>query len=212
MSQQIDLREVEKRSFASRFQDGILDMWLGIVLVGTGLAEPLSEGWPMEWGWLIVYGVVCAVGAVLTWTLRKVFAAPRSGMVRFGPAGKRRQVRATLVMVASLVFSVLLVALTFLGPSITGGTGIFASSAQVGALVAAWMLAVFSIASYVLGFGRGYVIGALYALGLGFGEALLNPWLIVAAALLVVLMGLIVFVRFVRETPLPPQEAGRAAV
>ena len=49
MSQQIDLREVERKSFAVRFQDGLLDVWLGFLLLAGVLPEALSggaiEGW-----------------------------------------------------------------------------------------------------------------------------------------------------------------------
>ena len=112
-------------------------------------------------------------------------------------------------MLGSFLFSAILVLMTAFGPALTGGGVIYASAAQVGALVAAWMLVLFGLMSYVLQFARGYLIGVLYAAGLGFG-LIRNPWLIVVAGVLVILLGLVVFVRFVRGNPVPGQEGANA--
>ena len=211
MSERIDLREVERRSFAVRYQDGLVDVWLGFVLLAGVVPEVVSGGAVQGWGIIGVYGVLCAVGWVAYWAARKYISEPRIGRVKPGPAGKRRQGRAALVMIASLVFSVVLVALTWAWPALSGGSSsMFSSSAQVASLVAAWMLVVFSVASYVLGFARGYLIGILYALGLGLGQLLRSPVPTMFAGGLLVLLGLIIFARFVRSNPLPGQEAADA--
>jgi hypothetical protein len=212
MSQPIDLREVERRTFSVRYEDGLTDVYLGAVLLAGGLPQ-IIFGSAMDLPrWLSVYAVVCAVAYALTWAGKRLVSAPRLGTVRLGPAGKRRQGRVTRAMIVSLVFSVVLLTLTAAWPALIGGGRMFTSDAQVAALVAAWMLVVFTVGSYMMNFTRGYVIGVLYALGLGLGLLLQTSLPAVAAGILVVILGLVVFVRFVRRSGLPPEEAADASV
>lgn len=213
MSQQIDLREVERKSFAVRFQDGLLDVWLGFLLLAGVLPEALSGGAIEGWATIWAYSVLSVVGYAAFWAARKYISEPRIGRMKPGPAGKRRLGRTALLMIASLIFSVALVALTAVWPALSGGSSsMFSSSAQVASLVAAWMLVIFSVASFVLNFSRGYLIGVLYALGLGLGLLLDSPVPTIVAGGLLVLLGLFIFARFVRGNPLPGEEGANASI
>jgi len=213
MSQPIDLRVLERKSFAVRFQDGLLDVWMGFILLAGVLPEVLSGGAVQGWGTIVAYTALSVVGYAAFWAARKYISEPRIGRMKPGPAAKRRLGRTTLVMVASLIFSVVLVALTWAWPALSGGSSsMFSSAAQVASLVAAWMLALFSVASYVLGFSRGYVIGILYALGLGLSLLVDSPVPTIVAGGLLVLLGLVIFLRFLRQNPIPGEEAADARV
>ncbi len=211
MTQQVDLGEAERKVYTSRYEDGLFDVCLGVVLIATSLPDllppPLQQGPPRY----AVYGLLCAAAFAAAWAGRRYVSAPRLGTVRLGPAGRVRQNRTRLALIGSLVFSVVLVAVTVAAPMANAGAPLFASSAQVAALVAAWMLVLFSLMAYIQGFARGYLIGALYALGLGLTEWLRDPWPAILCGVAVLLMGVGIFIRFMRNNPLPSQEGADAS-
>lgn len=57
--------------------------------------------------------------------------------------------------------------------------------------------------SYFADFTRGYVIAAFYALGFSGTVLLGNPRVLLIAGSVIVLMGLVVFIRFLRKYPIP---------
>lgn len=54
MSQNINLKELERKAWTSYFQDGLWDMYLGLQLLAWGLAPLLEEIVPLSDWWVAV--------------------------------------------------------------------------------------------------------------------------------------------------------------
>ena len=97
MVQKISLKEAERKVFRATLQDGLLDIFIGCIVLQFAIAPLLSSRLGDFWSsivflpfWALVYGVI--------WLVRKSIVAPRLGSVKFGSARKTRLTKFTLVM------------------------------------------------------------------------------------------------------------------
>ena len=204
MSSQISLKEAEHKTFTSAFEDGLWDIFLGsvVLMFAIGPFLPLGDFWSSAVFlpfWALVY-----VGIRL---VRKYMVKPRVGLVRFGRARIAKLRRFTLLALAFNVIVFVLATVSayhFDGPGWTHMVR-FSLVALVG----------FSVAGYSLGFARLYLYGALGALSPIIGEVLYRrlgashhgfPITFGTTAGIMIVIGLVKFVRLVRERPLPPAE------
>jgi hypothetical protein len=212
MSEGISLKEAERRAFTTRFQDGLWDIFLGFIILILAVAPSFSEALGDFWSsmvflpfWGLVYLVIHLI--------RRHVVAPRIGRATFGPARRARfrwlNVLLLAVLVAGLVVSLLWMSLNDAPQWMLVPPIVLAFSAI--------MLVTFSVAAYLLDFNRLYIYGVLTALSFIVGE-----WLYVQAGVphhglpitfgisagVMMLTGLVTFIRFVRETPIPAQEPG----
>jgi len=204
MSRQISLKEAERRAFQATHSDGLWDVMIGCFFLMFAIAPLLSVHLGDFWSsavflpfWALVY-----LAIVL---LRRNVIAPRIGTARYG---RSRQARIMKFSVAMLVVN--LVALVL---GILAALNIGRLSGQVmGILLGLILLVGFSTAAHVLDYPRLY----LYALLLGFAGPL-GEWLFArglvshhgypavfgSIAGLMILTGLALFLRLLRDNPLP---------
>lgn len=216
MSAQIDLKALEKKVFKSNFEDGLWDIYLGMLLLQISLstflyALDLSPLWILLFLILFVGGVFAAF-----WAAKKYIVTPRIGLVRFNEERKQKKKKVALILSLSVLFGVLVFALTMglywlavqdraIGLGQFGWTipfGLFLVNAVV----------VFSLLAYYLDYTRAYVygwfFGLAYPLNIALDEAfgIGFPWFSLAFAALMIGIGLVLFVRFMRTHPRPPME------
>jgi len=139
---------------------------------------------------------------------RRFITVPRLGRARFGQERKAKQKRTAAIYGISVLAGVIAF-LLFLAQSTSPSRGAswLGSAGLVAVGIGAWMMLVFSLGSYFMDFTRGYVIGALYVLGFSGTVLLHNPIMLLLAGAILLLMGLVVFIRFLRNYPIPA-EAG----
>jgi hypothetical protein len=213
MSQTINLRELERKAWSSVFQDGLWDIFLGLLLLAMAISALLSDvGFSESWGIAILIGLQVLAMLVL-WAGKKIITVPRMGRVKFGP---KRKTRLSWVMVL-LFISVLVGAGVFLVTSAMRGNRPGWLNAAFFA-PAAWvvnMIIVFSLGAYFLDFSRLYLIGVMYALAVPLRivfrkltDVDLSFMAFGAPAMVILFVGLVMFVRFLREYPLLAVEAG----
>lgn len=192
----IDLNEVERRAFQATLQDGLLEMYLGLIFLGFGMGGILdSVGLPGD-----MSIVIMMLAVVLLWALREYVVLPRMGRVQFSAARRKKVRNVWFAIMASwyVAFGVLFVA---------GMRHIGLGWAWLLAIIAAAMLAGFWLPAYFLHIPRLYGYGALLALAMplihwvGSGVAVFS-----AAGGLMALAGIVRLVRFVRDHPVPPAE------
>ncbi len=205
----IDLKSVESKAWRATFDDGLWDMALGLFMLALMTVKvlvhyPLSDGLRMS----IFVGLELA--AIFTVTAGKVmFTIPRIGQVKFGAKRGAGLVKVALVAAAATII----------------GAGLWKvmESSQDQALIikrampAVWAAAAmvtFGLSAYLLEYRRLYFIGFLYAAtvpALRFLEMVYSP--VTAAlmafgvpALIILIMGEMAFVSFLRSTPVPTEE------
>jgi hypothetical protein len=208
MSQQISLKEAERKAFRSTFADGLWDVLIGCwfplqLAISPFFSRALGDFWSSA-VFLPFWGVVY----LIIWLVRKKVVVPRVGMVKFGVARKTRLKRFTLLMmVVNLIALILGLIAAFGFRSLPLGT----PSLGLGLI----LLIGFSTAAYFLDFPRLYVYGLLGALGTPIGEWLYQnmgashhgyPIVFGTLAGVMILTGLVTFIRFLGNNPLPIEE------
>jgi hypothetical protein len=83
MSQKINLKEIERKSWTSYFQDGFYDIFMGLLMLGMGLILLFDAN---DW-----YIAVIWLGLLILIIGRRLITIPRVGRVKFGPERRIKQ-------------------------------------------------------------------------------------------------------------------------
>ena len=208
MSQQISLKDAERKVFQSTLSDGLWDIFLGCFALQFAIAPLLSVRMGDFWSsavFLPFFGIVY----LIIWLIRKNVVTPRIGAVQFGAARKTRLKKFTVTMLIFNIIALILGLVVALGFNrMPGGTPTL--------LFGLILLVGFSTAAYFLDFPRLYVYGLLGALGLPIGEWLFQnmgashhgfPIVFGAIAGIMFMTGLALFALFLRNNPLTARDA-----
>jgi hypothetical protein len=215
MTDSLDLKNIEKKAFRATHQDGLEDIYQGgVVLCMSFLAyTAASEAKPFLRFGLFMAGLV--VFYLIFWGGKKYITTPRLGQVKFGPQRQRRKLIMSSVLAGIVLLQVILLVGTVLlwkNPQWATSLGFHTTDRDLERMIVAVIGALFVGPSMVLlayfnDFLRGYYIAfitslAVFAL-IWFGQ----PFYLIAAGLLIMIPGVVLFVRFLRQHPLPPAEA-----
>ncbi len=210
MDTQIDLKELERKAFRANFQDGIWDIYLGLLLLLLG-GSPALTRMSLSIGWLTAILAAAAVITVLAFMgAKKFIVTPRLGLVKYGPEREKKRKSVTLILSLSALLGVVMffvarpaigLAQTWELPDWAVIMGVFGIQAVV----------VFSLGAYFLDYSRAYLYGWFYALALpitlGFMDAgIIVPVGAIAFAAIMIGVGAVLFARFLRDYPLPTRE------
>jgi hypothetical protein len=206
MSQNLDLKEIERRVEQSVFQDGLMEIFMGGFLLVMGVL--LASGG--KWVLLMISLLVIFLGNPLLERLKKRYIYPRIGYVKLRP---EKEADPKGIALAAIIFVVILL-----------GSGLFALAIGRERGWAFWFTYFFPASTgFMLAIGpfwlgetygvkRGYVFAALFllsgiaipVLGIASGyEAVGLECLLVGVVSLI--SGVIMFTRFLRKYPLPAE-------
>ena len=112
MSHTIDLRELEKKAYRSFFEDGIWDIYLGLMLlvIGGGPAL-LALGASLMWAASAPLAAA-VLGMLIFYGGKRHLTVPRLGAVQFGAARTLRRKKTSLVLACSVLVGVTLLVLS----------------------------------------------------------------------------------------------------
>jgi len=207
MKENINLKEIEKKAWTSYFQDGLIDIFIGCIVLMFALAPILSRmGLGDFWSsfiflpfWALIYSLIVVI--------RKYIVTPRIGVVKFGVVRKKKMIRFNLIIFTVFLVGFVLGLLSFIDFDIPGWIHL----ARFGFIV----LITSSVAAYFLDYPRLFFYGILFVLSLIVGEWLwINmkvphhgfPITFGITAAIIIIVGLIVFIRLLRNNPLPKKE------
>lgn len=208
MSQSLNLKEIERKAWRSTFQDGLWDIYLGVLLFSMALSSRLDTNIRDKFlGYVIYFGFIVFAMVVL-WAGKRFVTIPRMGRVKFGPARQSRQKKVRLVLFASVAFGLLA---SFAGAAVWRGD--FGQGLPWDVLFplayALNMLIVFGLGAYFLDFSRLYLVAVLFALPIPLNAVLKNYlgvdlifYAFAVPALMIICMGSFFLVRFLRENPI----------
>lgn len=211
MSQNLDLKAIERKAFRSVHQDGLWDIYLGGLLLVLSLTFAIPESGKGE----LTYIGLALLGVLIMFSIfqlgKKYITVPRMGQVKFSPERQKRKITLTWIMggfvLVTLTIFLYSVYVWNVADSVKPN---FAPSleraivATIAALIAGCSTIVIS---YFKEFTRGYYIGVLMGLGFFFTLWLDSITPIIAAGALILLPGLVLFIIFLHQHPLPPREA-----
>jgi len=215
MTTQLDLKELERKAFRSTYQDGLWDLYFGLIVICMSIFiyRPASGYSPLN---IFMALGAMAVAYTLFWAAKKFITLPRMGQVRFG--AKREMRKRTLVIVLSVVVLIQVGFLAFqllawanpelgakLNSLLPDGDLMDMIIASVGALfVGPSMILV----AYFKDFPRGYYIAVMIALAVFLMIYLNQPIYAIVIGVLIAIPGVVLFAQFLRKYPLHQVEAG----
>ena len=197
MSEKLNLKELERKAWRSFFDDGLWDIFLGLLLASMGVSGLLDHSSLTEdWGTTIYIGLLL-VTMLSFWLAKRFITVPRIGRVKFGYKRKVRRIKTALVLFVSVVFGLIVTLLT--------------AATRSGIMPAIWainMLVVFGAMGYFLDFERLYFIGLMYAIAIPLNEILIaleviriGPYIFFVCGAITVAMGIFYLVRFLNNYP-----------
>jgi hypothetical protein len=201
MAQPIDLKELERRAFRFTFQDGLLELYLGLMLLSFA-SGPVLDALNLSDNATLLVGVIGMMALVMGLVaLREYVILPRRGRVRFSVQRRQRQQRVAWETMIGLyaAFGILLAVGTAHLP--LGRWGVLAIFGCI-IVLPFWLPAYFLQIPRLYGYGALIVAAVVIGHALGSGLAAL----IVAGGVMMVI-GIVRLVRFLRDHPLPPVEA-----
>jgi hypothetical protein len=190
MTETIDLKAIERKAWASYFEDGLLDIFLGAMLLIGGIRSITDYAWY----------TLLIVPLILVLPLgKKLITTPRLGHVKFGPARKLKQTKVIAVLTISVLATFALLMLPKSG---------FALPAKmlISPIMAGWIAVVFGIIAYYLDFTRLFTYGLLFAISevlSGLFGVYIGAMAQTISGIAVLLIGLFVLTRFLRKYPQP---------
>ncbi len=212
MESSISVKEIERKAYRSTFQDGLWDIFLGLCLLMLAVCALLSNSGVSEGLTMTILVALQAVVLLAFIAGKKRITVPRLGFVKFGPQRKRKIKKSRIILLASVLAGVLCLLAALLIQSYG------ASRAKLLLLLpAAWVgnaIIVFSLLAYYLDFARLYAYGLLFALPVPLDMAVkefagvnLSPIAFAVPATVMLVVGTVLLVRFVRAYPFPTEEA-----
>jgi hypothetical protein len=206
MNENINLKNIERKAWRTYFQDGIWDIFLGLILLSFGIIPFLEEiGIPEYLNYLLFFGSPY----LILYLGKKFITVPRIGQVKFGSKRKRKQMKTTIVLSLSVIFGfvVLLLTITNVIPFIAdihAGAILFSVNAII----------IFSLMAYFLDFNRLYLYGWFFAASIALIE-LSRPTIGItydniigfgSFGVIMILIGSVYLIRFLQKYPLPVEE------
>lgn len=203
-----DLKKLERKAYIAFYQDGLLDIFFGLMLSASGISA-LLEYYNISRHWVTISIVILPFMYI---SGKKIVTIPRLGRVNFSFWRKQRKSRVIVILVGVVMvsFALLVLAQTRLlkydENFVRGYTGPL--------LEGLFFLIVFSIMAYLLDYNRLYIIALAFFISMPLAQALKGllstPFNEVVAYCVpgggVVLFGVFLLLRFLRRYPKPDLE------
>jgi len=212
MSQYPDLKELERKAFRSTYQDGLLDICISSVVGSMALLMFIIVRDDYPWLYLVLAFLGMCAGQLIFWAGKKFVTLPRMGQVKFGEIRRKRNKTLALILTVAVLVQVGIVLLTAGAWAIPAWGNklqeLFPDRSATDLLVAAVGAlfvgpSIMAIA-YFTDFPRGYYIALVMALSVFLMIWFWQPLIQVGAAFLILIPGLVLFARFLRQYPLIP--------
>jgi len=213
MSTQLNLKEIERKAFRSTYQDGLWDINLGLVVVfmSVFIYRPADGYSPMN---IILAVLGFSLAHLLFWTGKKFITIPRMGQVRFGAVRKQKGTTLAIILGLVVLIQVGIVGLTglsWVNPEIGAKVNELLNTPDLGLLIVAVVASLFVgpsmlLIAYFNDFPRGYYIAVMMALAVFLMIYLNQPVYAIIIGFLIILPGLVLFVRFLKSYPLPHEQ------
>ena len=209
MTNQLSLKELEQKVFRSTYQDGLWDIYYGVIVIcmSSFVYRPSTGYSPLN----IVLALCTILGAYfLFWAAKKFITLPRMGQVEFGRQRKKRSLTLIIVLGAVVLIQVVLVGFqifAWTNPTVGDRLAIIIPErkimdlimASVGALIVGPSMI---LVAYFKDFPRGYFIAIMIAFAVFLMVYLNQPIFPIIIGILVAIPGIVLFVRFLRKYPL----------
>lgn len=196
----VNLREVEKRTYSSYHQDGLIDIFIGtyIILFATSILVnnilDLST-------WFVIPAIFPALMVPIWMALKKRITIPRIGYVKFKATGANKL---TFLFIGTLVAGVGAFFLFAFGSTQTWALELRNILTQNGMfLIGLGAFIISSLFGYTIGLKRLYAYGILALALFGLLQFITFPfeYILFAIGLIIIICGIALLTRFVQKYP-----------
>ena len=217
MTNPINLKEIERKAFRSTYQDGLWDIYYGLLVICMALfIRRPADGYS---AWNVIMMVLSfSICYGLFWAGKKYITIPRMGQVKFGAIRKKKTLTMGIILGVFVLIHVGLVALTMFSwvnleasiklSSLFGSLG---SEGLVVALIGSLILGTSMIViAYFSDFTRGFYIAVLMALAVFLMIYINQPIYAILIGILIILPGVVHLIRFLKAYPLHKEKQPNA--
>ena len=196
------LREVEKRTYMSYHQDGLIDIFVGVyvLLFGVGILFSTVTDFST---WFVIPAIFPAVMVPIWISVKKRITMPRIGYVKFGSRGANKL---TVIFIGLMVAGLgTFMALTFASTSQAWALTLRNLIVPNGMIIIGIGAAIVSgLFAYTMGLKRLYAYGLLTLVLFFTGHyiTISLAYLLVIIASAIIINGAILLIRFIRKYPL----------
>lgn len=201
MVEKTNLAKIEKKIYASMFNDGTLDILGGLWFLGLGLSmllEDLGFGISEE---LMLYMVIPAF--VVYFALIFFVTNPRKGVMKLTKKKQKSKTKLILIQMVWLILALIVGIYFSMQPINTGlSNDIFVSLFWIiGSII------LFSIAAFTLKIDRFYVYGLLIAIPFPFRIFIkkiffdISTSMFFVVSIIILFWGAMILIRFIKNTP-----------
>jgi len=214
MTNQFNLKEIERKAVRSTYQDGLLDIYLGLVVVCMSVFVFRPSGGYSPQNLFLMLAAFC-MAYMLFWAGKKFITLPRMGQVRFGAIRKQKNATLGLILGLVILVQVAIVGLTAAGrliPALGEQVAAFFGARNVEILLVAAVGSLFvgpgmMLMAYFTDYQHGYYIAVLMSIAVFLMIYLNQPLYPLLIGSLIILPGLLSLAAFLRKYPLPDQDA-----
>jgi hypothetical protein len=206
VTEEPNLKEIERRAYMSYHQDGLMDIFAGLIILGFGLGIFMQI--------ILDYSLGAIMPAILITTFLPIWVAakrkitmPRIGFVNFGIRGANKL---TAVFLGTMVAGLAVFFLFTFATSQSGLRQWLDLIIQNGMLIVGFgTLAVCILFGYSMGLKRlyGYGVLAVIVLVSGHFTGIFFAYIIMALGTTVMVTGAVLLISFVRKYPLKGDKA-----
>jgi FtsH-binding integral membrane protein len=196
MTQNLNLKEIEKKVWTSTFEDGITDIGIGLVLLVSTICQMFND----ERFYLYPLFIVPALFIIIA---KKYITVPRMGLVKFSRERNKKRYTLFLVMTISIVFLLMLTT-----------KGLLQQLPMTSLIVGAIVFIIPCSIAYFLNWDRMYIYTVLFTLSFALNEITIAntgvvasgayAWLI--SGMMITVVGVVYLIRFMKKYPLPEKE------
>ena len=213
---QINLKELERKAFRSTYQDGLWDIYFGIIIICMSffLYRSVTGYSPLN-----IFLMMASMGAAyaLFWAGKRFITLPRMGQVKFGEKRARRKKTMMLILGAVVLIQIAFLGIQFIGwrnPEFGATLNTFLQEKNAMDLAVATIGSLFVgpsmiLIAYFIDFPRGYFIGVMMALAV-FLSIYLNQLIYpIFIGILIAVLGMVLLLSFLKKYPLHREKANR---
>ena len=172
MGEKLNLKELEKKAWRSFFQDGLWDIYFGLLLLALGLSSFTTLiNLPEPLNLIIILIPIYSIAILLLVLGKKYITTPRIGYIKFGTKRKKIKKKLALILGIQVIITCIMVIFTALG---------LFQYIQINSMIIMLIIGLLFVAlpvgiiAYFWDFPRLYIYGLLGGLGFFIAE-LLNP-------------------------------------
>ena len=167
----MDMKSIERKVWLRYFQDGLWDIYIGIMFMGFAVGDFVSSKGASEWQLYSAYIGMIVLAYIVFWAGKKLITFPRIGRVKFGFPAKRRRVKTSIILGVAVLAGFVLM----LMPMLFRDTVLEWLRNTRGAFLGAFFVLVFFGIGYIMDFSRLYIHGLLIGASIPMAE-LLGEW------------------------------------